>query len=96
MTKMDDPPLPERDDAPPLLRAVMHALGGDWEAAHALAQDDMTAAGAWVHGWLHRIEGDLANAAYWYRRAGRPAATGPTDDEGREIAAFLRANGAGY
>lgn len=84
-----------QDDAPPneplLLRAIWHALGGEWDEAHAIAQDDRTASGAWVHAWLHRIEGDLGNATYWYRRAGRPAFTGPTEDEGREIASVLRA-----
>ncbi len=44
---------------------------------------------AWVHAWLHRVEGDLGNAAYWYRRAGRGMARGPTDGEGRAIAAAL-------
>ena len=97
---MDDQALRDlldRDDAPesgpPLLRAVWHALRGEWDAAHAIAQDDMTDAGSWVHAWLHRIEGDLDKAGYWSRRAGRPAATGPTDDEGREIAASLCADG---
>src|SRR5260370_38790614 len=59
--------------AVPLLRAVWHGLRGDWEAAHHIAQDDASAEGAWVHAWLHRIEGDVANAGYWYRRAPRNA-----------------------
>jgi hypothetical protein len=81
----DDPPA----SGCPLLRAVWHALRGDWDAAHAIAQDDPTASGAWVHAWLHRIEGDLGNAAYWYRRAARPMSAKPTHDEGYEIAAAL-------
>lgn len=56
--------------AVPLLRAVWHGLRGEWETAHQIAQDDTTAEGAWVP-WLHRIEGDLANARYWYRQAQR-------------------------
>ncbi|MBY9064259.1 hypothetical protein K7957_15060 [Sphingomonas yunnanensis] len=72
-----------------LLRALWHGARGEWEAAHAIAQDDPSAAGAWVHAWLHRVEGDDANAAYWYRRAGRPIAAGPTEDEARAIAAAL-------
>ena len=55
--------------AVPLLRAVWHGLRGEWEAAHHIAQDDTSAEGAWVHAWLHRIEGDVANAGYRYRRA---------------------------
>ncbi|HSW21465.1 MAG TPA: hypothetical protein VLJ62_01740, partial [Burkholderiaceae bacterium] len=49
-------------DAPPatpMLRAIWHGLRGDWHAAHELAQTQDDADGAWVHAWLHRIEGDL-------------------------------------
>src|SRR5258706_12723448 len=66
----DNPPA----DAVPLLHAVWYGLRGKWEAAHQIAQDDTSAEGAWVHAWLHRIEGDSANARYWYRR--RPPAGG--------------------
>jgi hypothetical protein len=83
-----DPP----SGAPPMLRAVWHGLHGDWDAAHELAQEQDDAEGAWVHAWLHRIEGDLGNADYWYRRAGRPLRRDDTRDEGLEIArALLRA-----
>ena len=56
--------------ATPMLRAVWHGLRGNWDTAHDLAQAQDDSQGAWVHAWLHRIEGDLANAGYWYRRAG--------------------------
>jgi len=66
--------------ATPMLRAVCHGLRGDWDAAHQLAQAQDDAEGAWVHAaWLHRIEGDLGNADYWYRRASRP----PCRDDAR-------------
>ena len=55
-----------------LLRAVELALAGKWDAAHQLVQqreDDATA--AWIHAVLHKIEGDLGNARYWYQRADR-------------------------
>jgi hypothetical protein len=52
-------------------------------------QDDTSAEGAWVHAWLHRIEGDLDNARYWYGRAQRDVAEGDLHDEGKTIAAFL-------
>src|SRR5262245_7362219 len=57
------------------LQALWYDAKGDWQTAHehAQAQDDLV--GAWVHAYLHRKEGDLANAGYWYRRAGQPAAT---------------------
>lgn len=83
------------DEAPPSLtpmqRAVWHGLRGDWEAAHELAQAQDDAEGAWVHAWLHRIEGDLGNADYWYRRAGRAPQRGDTRAEGLDIAAALLA-----
>jgi hypothetical protein len=75
--------------AVPLLRAVWHGLHGEWEAAHEIAQDDTSAEGAWVHAWLHRIEGDIANARYWYRQAHRDVAEGDLGEEGKTIAAFL-------
>jgi hypothetical protein len=49
---------------------------GDWERAHAIAQDVGGADGAWVHAYLHRKDGDVGNAAYWYGMAGRDVATG--------------------
>ena len=70
----------------PALRAVWHGLRGEWEAAHALVQDEPGREAAWVHAWLHRIEGDLGNAGYWYRRAGRPVATGESRAEALTIA----------
>jgi hypothetical protein len=76
-------------DAVPLLRAVWHGLRGEWDAAHRIAQDDASADGAWVHAWLHRIEGDAANARYWYQQARRNTAEGDLREEGRTIAAFL-------
>ena len=75
--------------ATPMLRAVWHGLRGEWDAAHELAQAQDDAEGAWVHAWLHRMEGDLGNADYWYRRAGRPSRRDDTRDEGLAIAAAL-------
>lgn len=56
---------------PPLLRALWLDAKGDFDGAHALAQDVDTVDGARVHAYLHRKEGDLPNARYWYRRAER-------------------------
>jgi hypothetical protein len=58
---------------------------GDWEKAHLCAQEQDDEVGAWVHAYLHRKEGDAANAGYWYRRAGRPAATVTLESEWMEI-----------
>ncbi len=68
----------------PLL-AAWFAGRGEWERAHEVAQDTEDRDGAWVHAHLHRQEGDFANAGYWYRRAGRPAADGPIRTEWEAI-----------
>ena len=54
---------------------------GEWDAAHDVAQEMPDPDGAWLHAYLHRREGDLPNAGYWYRRAGRPVADGSLDAE---------------
>jgi hypothetical protein len=58
------------------LLALWWDARGDWNRAHELAQDVAGPDGAWVHAYLHRQDGDLENAGYWYRRAGRSVATG--------------------
>ena len=57
-------------------RALTLLEGGDWEAAHRIVQDDESAIAAWAHGIVHLMEGDVANAGYWYRRAERPLPPG--------------------
>jgi len=55
-----------------LLRAIELALADQWDAAHNIVQkyeDDATA--SWIHAVLHKMEGDLSNSSYWYRRAGK-------------------------
>jgi hypothetical protein len=76
-------------DLSPALRALWHDGRGDWEAAHAIAQDIDEAAGAWIHAYLHRKEGDLSNAAYWYRRAEQPVAKDSLDAEWQRIVMAL-------
>jgi hypothetical protein len=63
------------------LRALWHDRQENWEEAHRLVMDESGEDEAWVHAYLHRKEGDLPNAAYWYRRAGRPTAHGSVEDE---------------
>ncbi|HEY7610341.1 MAG TPA: hypothetical protein VIF14_13990 [Alphaproteobacteria bacterium] len=70
----------------PAVEALWYAANGNWERAHDLAQKRDDAAGAWVHAYLHRIEGDAENARYWYGRAGRPVATAAHGREWEEIA----------
>jgi hypothetical protein len=73
----------------PALLALWHDAKGDWTAAHDTAQTIETPAGAWVHAYLHRKEGDASNAAYWYRRAGQPVASDSLGAEWRRIAGAL-------
>jgi hypothetical protein len=65
----------------PALRAMWEDAKGNWSAAHAIAQEIEDQTGSWIHAYLHRKEGDLANAGYWYRRAGQSAARDPLEDE---------------
>jgi hypothetical protein len=88
-------------DAPPeglrlALRGLWWDAKGDWDRAHACAMEQDDAEGAALHAYLHRREGDLPNARYWYARARRPAAEGSLDAEWEALAAeFLaRAEGA--
>jgi hypothetical protein len=79
----DAPP----DGASPALQALWWARQGDWNRAHECVQAhegerDCDS----VHAHLHRQEGDLANAGYWYRRAGRPVPQQPLDVEWAALA----------
>ena len=71
------------------LAALWWAARGDWDRAHRIVQDEETSQAAWVHAYLHRVEGDLGNAGYWYRRTGKPAATGSLEAEWEIIASTL-------
>jgi hypothetical protein len=77
------------------LLALLQDARGEWNAAHESAQGDETPEGAWVHAYLHRKEGDQGNAAYWYRRAGRPfPKCGPEAEWGLIAGELLKADGA--
>ena len=76
------------------LRALWLDARGDWDGAHEAAQADEGGDGDWVHAYLHRKEGDAGNAAYWYRRAGKPVCRTSLDEEWEAIAsALLRGHG---
>ena len=75
-----------REEAPPVhlsvpLASLWWMMKGDWKRAHECAQGDKTSGGALVHAYLHRVEGDLSNARYWYNRAGKEPAAGTTAEE---------------
>ena len=71
------------------LAALWYAGKGDWEQAHAIAQDVPTREGSWVHAYLHRVEGDQWNANYWYNRAGRSMPASSVGKEWEEIVQAL-------
>jgi hypothetical protein len=75
----------------PPLAALWWAAKGDWDAAHKIVQDESTSDAAWVHAYLHRVEGDLGNAGYWYRRADKPAAKDSLEAEWERIVSALSA-----
>jgi hypothetical protein len=77
------------DDIPPLLSALLLESAGDWDSAHRIAQNEPSADGSWVHAYLHRVEGDLGNASYWYRNAGKRMPDISLEEEWEYIAMAL-------
>jgi hypothetical protein len=71
------------------LAALWWAGRGDWDKAHKIVMDESGRDAAWVHAYLHRVEGDAGNAAYWYRQAGQPVATAALEREWKAIATDL-------
>ena len=76
----------------PALAALWYAAKGDWDQAHEITQPGGPELD-WVHAYLHRVEGDLGNAGYWYRRAGKPAAKVSLDEEWAALVNTLLAGG---
>jgi hypothetical protein len=81
------------DQPPKGTSSALHALWcqakGDWDVAHRLAQSDKSPTGAWIHAYLHRVEGDNRNAAYWYGLAGKPVCSSRLAVEWNEIVSTL-------
>ena len=67
------------------LQALWYDAKGDWESAHNVAQEINSREGSWIHAYLHRKEGDLGNASYWYHRANQPVSKTSLVDEWEEI-----------
>ena len=74
------------------LMALWHDAQDDWDQAHDFAQRDNDSKSAWVHAYLHRKEGDLVNANYWYVRAGRTLPDQRLEEEWRHIVQELLKN----
>jgi|SRR5690242_1630054 len=73
----------------PAMLALWWAHKGAWDRAHDVVMEDQGTEAAWVHAYLHRVEGDLTNAQYWYRQAHKPVETGSLHAEWDAIAAAL-------
>jgi len=76
-----------------LLRALWYDAKHDWNTSHNIAQNIATSDGSWIHGYLHRKEGDESNAGYWYSRAGKKFPKVSLEQEWDELANhFLRSS----
>jgi hypothetical protein len=73
----------------PAVTGLWWAANDNWDKAHKLIMDEGGKDCAWVHAYLHRVEGDIENAGYWYRQAGKSAADGPLQAEWDAIATEL-------
>jgi hypothetical protein len=69
-----------------ILTALWYDARGDWNRAHEVVQDLETREAAWIHAYLHRKEGDVTNAQYWYRKAGQSMPQGSLEQEWEMIA----------
>ena len=75
----------------PIVKAVKYLEAGEWKAAHELVQKDASSLGCWAHGIVHMLEGDLGNARYWYRRAGRAESVDSLEAEFQRLVDSLTA-----
>jgi hypothetical protein len=73
----------------PALAGLWWAGKDDWDKAHRIVMDEGGKDCAWVHAYLHRVEGDAENARYWYKQAGKPAASGTLPTEWAAITTDL-------
>lgn len=71
------------------LQALWYDAKGDWEKAHTLIQDVPDKTGAWIHAYLHRKEGDIWNADYWYTKAHKKRPPFSLEQEWEEIVSSL-------
>lgn len=70
-------------------KALDLVKAGSWDEAHQLVQDGSDRMSCLIHAYLHRVEGDLSNARYWYRRAGESFPDGSLDQEWMQLFKML-------
>lgn len=85
----------QHDTPPPEFNSLLTSLWfdakGDWQVSHTIVQDLESKDAAWIHAYLHRKEGDLWNADYWYRRAGRIRPEATLEEEWKNLlVSFLK------
>ena len=79
-----------KDATDELSRALDLDRSGDWDGAHRIVQGIESMDSYSIHAYLHRKEGDLSNAQYWYRRAGRAMPEYGLDQEWSELREHIR------
>ena len=82
-----------RENAPDGIGQVLTALWedakGHWDTAHTIVQKLSSVDAMSVHAYLHREEGDLSNARYWYNRVNKVMPEIPLEEEWQELATQL-------
>lgn len=74
------------------LESLWHDGKDDWNRSHEVIQDVNSKNAAWIHAYLHRKEGDLGNAQYWYSRAGKSMPGVSLNDEWTSLVEHFLAN----
>jgi hypothetical protein len=77
-------PSPSKDSSV-YLKSLWYDAKGDWNMAHDVISKSEDKNAAWVHAYLHRKEGDVGNADYWYRQAGKKRPDQPLEKEWEEL-----------
>jgi hypothetical protein len=74
------------ENSSPYLQSLWHDAKGNWEKAHTIIQDIDDRSASWIHAYLHRKEGDISNADYWYHRANKKRPNYSLEEEWNQIA----------
>lgn len=80
------------EESSPLIESLWYDAQGDWKTAHYIAQGIVSEEAAWIHAYLHRKDGDITNAAYWYNRAKKKIPDGSFEEEWEGIVKSLLKN----
>ena len=84
-------PIPPKSLSKNLL-ALWHDSNDNWDEAHNIVQATSGFDGDWIHAYLHRKEGDLSNASYWYSKVGKTHPNVSLKMEWEELANYLLTN----